>query len=117
MPLTSIGKIDRRALPRTEQTAIPASETFVAPRTPLEKRVADLWSELLGLPRVGVHDNFFQLGGHSLLVVQLMARLQSTLGIALPVRTLFESPTVAGLALVLLERLSSRDARATGTDE
>jgi acyl carrier protein len=112
MPLTSSGKVNRRALPRPERVDVANAETFVAPRTPLEELVAGIWAELLGLPRVGVLDNFFQLGGHSLLAMQVVARLQSTLGIALPVRALFESPTVAGLALLVLERLAGPEDSA-----
>ena len=75
----------------------------MAPRTAGEELLADLWSELLGVERVGVHDNFFSLVGHSLLAVRLVSRLRELSGVELPLRTLLETPTVAGLA----ERLSS----------
>jgi amino acid adenylation domain-containing protein len=99
-PLTPSGKIDRRRLaaqapaPETEATA-----GFVAPRTPSEELVAGLWAEILDRPRVGAHDNFFALGGHSLLATRFVARLQKLLGLSLPVRTLFECPTIESLAL------------------
>ncbi|WNG46585.1 amino acid adenylation domain-containing protein [Archangium minus] len=95
-PLTPSGKVDRKSLP-TPDVEI-AREEFVAPRTELEQRVADLWASLLGQGRVGAHDNFFELGGHSLLAMQVTSRLREELRVELPVRVLFESPTVAELA-------------------
>jgi acyl carrier protein len=71
---------------------------YVAPGTPLEQAVADVWREVLGVVRVGIHDNFFELGGHSLLATQVVARLHKLLGVELPLRALFERPTVALLA-------------------
>ncbi len=73
-------------------------EGYVAPRTPLEEALAAIWAELLGVERVGVHDDFFQLGGHSLLATQIMSRLLSSFQVELPLASLFETPTVAGLA-------------------
>jgi amino acid adenylation domain-containing protein/thioester reductase-like protein len=98
LPLTSNGKIDRRALPAPEQTRPDLKETFVAPRTPAEEILAEIWANILGLEKVGIHDNFFELGGHSLLIVQLFARLRSAFQIDLPFQTLFDAPTVATLA-------------------
>src|SRR5262249_3081335 len=71
---------------------------YVAPRTPLETEVAALWAELFGVAEVGVHDNFFEMGGHSLLAVQLLNRLHRRYAVELPVRSLFEDPTVARFA-------------------
>ncbi|MCC6607384.1 MAG: amino acid adenylation domain-containing protein [Anaerolineae bacterium] len=99
-PLTPNGKIDRLALP--EPTALAITE-YVAPRNDIELVVANLWAELLQLPRVGIHDNFFELGGHSLLGTQLVARLRQMLRIELPLRALFESPTVATLTDSILQ--------------
>jgi len=95
-PLTPNGKVHRKALPA------PNSERnvseLVAPRTPAEELVAAIWSEVLRVPAVGIQDNFFELGGHSLLATQVISRLQRTFGIEIPLRAMFEDPTVAGLA-------------------
>ena len=98
LPLTASGKIDHRALPEPDWGVVPG-QVPVAPRTPVESRLAGLVAELLALPSpVGVSDNFFALGGHSLTATQLMARIRTAYGVDLPVRTLFSDPTVAGLA-------------------
>ncbi|HEX8146844.1 MAG TPA: amino acid adenylation domain-containing protein [Pyrinomonadaceae bacterium] len=97
-PQTANGKIDRRALPRPEQTDTAGSDADVAPRTPVEQRLAGIWAEMLGVERVGVEDNFFELGGHSLLAAQLVKRICEGFGVDLHLRTLFERPTIAGLS-------------------
>ena len=100
-PLTGSGKIDHRALPEPDWGAIPG-QVPAAPRTPAESQLAAIIAELLALPApVGVSDNFFALGGHSLTATRLMARIRAAYGIDLPIRTLFDDPTVAGLAAAL----------------
>ncbi|RKH60419.1 non-ribosomal peptide synthetase [Corallococcus aberystwythensis] len=96
-PLTPSGKLDRRALPAPDDDA-DAARAFVAPRTPLETEVAGVFAALLRLPRVGAQDHFFERGGHSLLATQVTARLRDRLQVELPVRALFENPTVEELA-------------------
>ncbi|HEY1380035.1 MAG TPA: condensation domain-containing protein, partial [Gemmataceae bacterium] len=98
LPLTSSGKLDRKALPAPDSTRPDLEEAYVAPRTPVEQALADLWAEVLGVERVGVADNFFELGGHSLLATQVISRVRKALQVELPLRALFEAPTVAGLA-------------------
>ncbi len=101
LPLNANGKLDQAALPRPEAGA--GSAGPVAPRTPAEELVAGLWAAVLHRERVGATDNFFDLGGHSLIATQLMSRLRSAFGVELPLRTLFERPTVAGLAAAVEE--------------
>jgi amino acid adenylation domain-containing protein len=98
LPLSPNGKIDRQALAAIEETRPELQADFIAPRTPVEEEVAAIWASVLGLDRVGVHDNFFDVGGHSLLATQVISRLAKVFQVELPLRRLFEIPTVAGLA-------------------
>ncbi|HEY9422715.1 MAG TPA: amino acid adenylation domain-containing protein, partial [Thermoanaerobaculia bacterium] len=98
LPLTPNGKIDRRALAKIEPERTVEADGFVAPRTATESRLAEIWSEVLGLETVSVQDDFFDLGGHSLLATQLASRVRETFGVELPLRRLFEVSTVEGLA-------------------
>jgi amino acid adenylation domain-containing protein len=100
LPRTATGKLDRKALPAPE--AGPVEGAHVAPRGPLEERIARLWEEVLGVEGVGANSDFFDLGGHSLLAAQVVSRLRDHLGVELPVRSLFETPTVADLARAVL---------------
>src|SRR5678815_859207 len=94
-PLTPRGKLDRNALPAPGRDQ---NEVDVLPRTPLEELVAGVWAKVLGLERVGVNKNFFDLGGHSLLATQVVTRLREASNADLPLRSIFEAPTVAGMA-------------------
>src|SRR5581483_8968548 len=100
LPLTPNGKVDRRSLPAPEGHA-GSAESYVAPRTPVEELLTAIWVEVLGLEHIGVHDNFFDLGGHSLLATQVIVRVRETFRQEVPLRTLFEHPTVQGLAETL----------------
>ncbi|MCX7594875.1 MAG: amino acid adenylation domain-containing protein, partial [Fischerella sp.] len=109
LPLTPNGKVDRRALPIAEQTANDDTTIYVAPRTSTEENLATIWSELLGLEQVSINDNFFDLGGHSLLLTQLIFRVRETFQVELPLRSLFDMPTIASLA-------KSIEMQKTGSD-
>jgi amino acid adenylation domain-containing protein/FkbM family methyltransferase len=103
LPLTPNGKVDRRALPTPDESRPELKEAFVAPRTPAEKVIAAMWAEILKLEQVGIYDNFFDLGGHSLLATQVISRVRDTFHVELPLRTLFENPTVASLAVQVVQ--------------
>ncbi len=97
MPLTPSGKIDRRALVVPAQLRPEIESDFVAPCSPAEELLAEMWCRVLKLERIGIHDNFFELGGHSLLATQLVSQVRKVFRIELPLRVLFEEPTVSGL--------------------
>ena len=106
LPLTPNGKIDRKALqaPGNSRTGVLQIKTeYVAPRNPTEHLLAQIWGEILDIKDIGVHDNFFELGGHSLLATQMLSRLRSLFHVEPPLRTVFETPTIAGLAPWLTE--------------
>jgi len=98
LPLTSSGKINRRALPAPDDSRPDLETHYVAPGTPIEEQLASIWAEVLGIDQIGIHDNFFALGGHSLLATRVVARISSALQVDLPLRKLFEAPTIAELA-------------------
>ncbi len=103
LPLTPNGKVDRLALPAPQSASHSAGHTLVAPRTPVEQALTDLWTQLLGLEQVSIDANFFELGGHSLLAVQLLSKIQQTFGQELPLTALLQAPTIAALAALLAE--------------
>jgi non-ribosomal peptide synthetase component F len=106
LPLTPNGKIDRNELPAPEAGRGDSGLDYVPPRGPIEEAVAGLWSELLGVGRIGVRDNFFELGGHSLLATQLLARLRDTFAVEPMLRDFLDDPTVSGLARLIERELA-----------
>ncbi|HWW77528.1 MAG TPA: amino acid adenylation domain-containing protein, partial [Pyrinomonadaceae bacterium] len=113
LPLSPNGKVDRRALPEPGHDRSQTAPAFVAPSTGMEELLGALFGEVLGLERVGADDNFFESGGHSLLATQLVSRLRQALGVEVPLRELFERPTVRGLAQSV-ERLLGAGEWASG---
>jgi amino acid adenylation domain-containing protein len=106
LPLAPNGKVDRQALPPPDHMRSELDTSYVAPRTSAEERLAGIWGEVLNLNQVGVHENFFtHLGGHSLLATQLVSRIRDAFQVELPLRRLFEEPTIAELALAIEELL------------
>ncbi|WP_365731752.1 amino acid adenylation domain-containing protein [Ramlibacter sp.] len=114
-PLTPNGKIDRKALPAPQ--AVRGESDYVPPHTPLEHELAAIWAEVLGLERVGLHDNFFTLGGHSLLATQAVSRMRSAIAGDLPLQALFEAPTVAEMAARIGPRAAPAPAAEARTEE
>ncbi len=117
LPLNPSGKVDRRALAELhgiDWSERQLSNEYVAPRTPTEELLADIWSQILGVQRVGIFDNFFELGGHSLLATQLVSHVRETFQVDLPLRNLFESPTIQTLAGNIDEALKVVASEQTG---
>jgi amino acid adenylation domain-containing protein len=108
LPRTPAGKVDRAALPAPDHARPDLGRERVAPRNPVEGQLAGIWSELLGVEQIGVDDDFFELGGHSMLGVQLLFRIRKTFDVELPLFTVFQTPTVAGLAEIVARRISER---------
>jgi natural product biosynthesis luciferase-like monooxygenase protein len=121
LPLTPNGKVDRKALlatapPLASREATGAS-AFEPPRNPTEKALVELFAQVLNLPRVGIHDDFFDLGGHSMLATQLASRSRTALGVDMPVRHIFDHPTVAGLAEVISRLPASMAPQALNAED
>ncbi|WP_272491227.1 phosphopantetheine-binding protein, partial [Paenibacillus apiarius] len=98
--MTPNGKIDRKALPAPDGS-IQTGADYVAPRTALEAQLAQIWQEVLGLPRMGVKDHFFDIGGHSLRATTLVAKMHKEMGIEMPLREVFQYPTIEQMAEVI----------------
>jgi acyl carrier protein len=107
-PLLPSGKIDRRALPLHSGARPIDDRTYVGPQTPTQERLAGVWRNLLKVEQIGITDNFFELGGHSLMVMQVVARIRKEFEVEVPIRSLFEDPTIKGLAKEV------EDAKAKG---
>ncbi|PMB23827.1 non-ribosomal peptide synthetase [Fischerella thermalis] len=98
LPLSTNGKIDRKALPEFNLVKSQQEKTFVLPRTSLEKQLVEIWADILNIKQIGIHDNFFEIGGDSLLAIQVSSRVRQAFCVELPLRRLLDSPTIAGLA-------------------
>ncbi|HEX8184747.1 MAG TPA: amino acid adenylation domain-containing protein, partial [Blastocatellia bacterium] len=109
IPLTATGKVDRNKLPAPQQARPELEQSYVPPRNALEEVIASVWSQLLSIERIGINDNFFDLGGHSLLATQAISRVREAFQIKLPLRKMFEQPTVAGLSQAILDDEDQRE--------
>ncbi|HEY7416290.1 MAG TPA: phosphopantetheine-binding protein, partial [Ktedonobacteraceae bacterium] len=105
MPLNPNGKIDRRLLPSPDKAQPEDENSFVAPRNETERALAQIWAEVLGLEQVGIHDSFFRIGGHSLLLTQVVSRIRHSFGVQLPLRSLFEATTIAEFAVLFEQQM------------
>jgi acyl carrier protein len=103
LPLSPNGKVDRKLLPAPDGARPELEQAFVAPRNEVEQTLSNIWSEVLQLDQIGINDNFFDLGGHSLLATQVISRVQIAFNVELPLRAIFENPTVSGLAMTLVQ--------------
>jgi amino acid adenylation domain-containing protein len=115
-PLTPNGKVDRKALPSPDRNSADSAQVYVAPRNDVDEIIAGIWAEILGIRQIGVHDNFFDLGGHSLKATQVVSRLRRAFHSEIPLRHLFEFPTVAELAVAIRASEKQRVANPKDID-
>jgi hypothetical protein len=111
LPRTPNGKLDRRALPTPADSRFAQHDTYAAPRTEVEQVLAEIWGALLGREHVGVYDDFFALGGHSLLATRVMAHVRDSFELELPLRSMFEKPTIAELAATIEQAILAEIAQ------
>ena len=109
LPVTANGKLDRRGLPEPGGERPELESGYEEPGTETEKKLAEIWAQVLGVEKVGVHDNFFDLGGHSLLATQVVSRIREALGITLPLQAMFELPTIAEFADAAASQIQQRE--------
>jgi acyl carrier protein len=113
LPLTPNGKVDRHALPAPNYSRAEWEETLVAPRTPTEQLIADIWTQVLGLERIGVNNNFFEFGGHSLLATRIITQIQKVFQVDISVNTFFQNITVASLSLAVTQKQAEKKTNGT----
>jgi hypothetical protein len=111
MPLSPNGKVDRKRLAQMQEAAPEREAEYIAPRSALEKTISEVWCEVLNLEKVGVHDNFFDLGGSSLLMPRAQSKLNALLGRKLQLMTLFQYPSISSLAVFLSQETAPAFAR------
>jgi amino acid adenylation domain-containing protein len=114
LPLTPNGKLDRKALPAPDHGRPELDDAFVAPGNPVEAMLANIWAEVLKLEKVGIRDNFFNLGGHSLLATQVVSRMRNAFSIDVPLRQIFDAPTIAEMAAIITENQVKRAKASSG---
>jgi amino acid adenylation domain-containing protein len=111
MPLTPNGKIDRLALPKPDNNRNAGTQEYIAPRSDVQRKLANIWSDVLGVEKVGLYDDFFDLGGHSLLATQIMSRARDSFGINIPLHVLLENPTIINVAAAIEKEIDSNGNR------
>jgi acyl carrier protein len=119
LPYLASGKVDRKTLgllPEPENLRPELASSYVAPRTQVEKEIASVWSEVLGVSQIGIYDNFFELGGHSLLATQIISRLREIYNVEIPLRRLFESPTIETFATAIAQSLVEQEFVQSGKE-
>lgn len=107
LPLTPNGKLDRQSLPAPSGTGLAETREYVGPRTPVEETLVGIWQQVLGPDRIGIHDNFFKIGGHSLRAAQVVSRMRESFHMEIPLRRMFEAPTVAQLAELIHQTMQT----------
>lgn len=112
LPLTPNGKVDRNALPVPDHVCPDIDVAYVMPRNEVEQTIAKIWQDILGVKQVGIHDNFFELGGHSLLATQVISQMRKVFQVELPLRHLFEAPTVADQAFTIQQKQGDKDPQS-----
>jgi acyl carrier protein len=108
LPMTPTGKLDRRVLPAPGRSRPVLDNPYVGPRTPVEEGMAEIWAQVLNLDQVGINDNFFELGGHSLLATQVISRVINSFRVKVPLKSLFQAPTVADMAVVIVQNQAEK---------
>jgi acyl carrier protein len=106
-PMTANGKVDRKALPKPERSELEQVDSFVLPRSEVEQMLASIWAEALHLDKIGIHENFFDIGGNSLLLVKVKAQIDQVMNRSIPTLELFNYPTIETLAVYLSEGASA----------
>jgi len=117
LPLTPAGKLDKAALPAPDGARPELGDDYLAPSTPTEERLAEIWAEVLGVDRVGAADNFFELGGYSLLATRVISRIRNAFDLDLPLATIFDNPTVAEIAAAINRSTLGIDGDTEGYEE
>jgi amino acid adenylation domain-containing protein len=113
LPLTQNGKVNRQELPTPDKARQEIDKFYVAPRNSTEEKIANIWAEILNLEQIGIHENFFDLGGHSLIVTQVISRLRDIFDVEIFVQQIFETPTIADLAVIVIQKVAEQSDEET----
>jgi acyl carrier protein len=117
LPLNANGKIDRKRLPDPDGLGVQGGHAYLAPRNDMERQIAEIWQEILGLERVGVTDNFFEAGGHSLRVIRVLSKVRALFGVDIKIEDVFSNPTIEYLAKEVSRKKWALESLIVTTDE